>query len=147
MIRIHTLGYASLHMRLKRRTHTLSDFRIRNRDGRVVFSTREQQHFFNCPYQLAIVPPKLIKRGAIMDRPADADIVEMNVESDDLVLLATDGMFDNLHDKVWFRPFFVSCARAHLGSARPSNEGDVSFFKYIAPFSFVLAFTCEAHVS
>lgn len=65
-----------------------------------MFSTREQQHFFNCPYQLAIVPPKLIKRGAIMDRPADADVVEMTVESNDLVLLATDGMFDNLFDKV-----------------------------------------------
>lgn len=66
----------------------------------MVFTTREQQHFFNAPYQLAVVPPRLLKRGAIMDKPADADVVEMSLESNDIVLLGTDGIYDNLFDKV-----------------------------------------------
>lgn len=37
-----------------------------------------------------------------MDKPEDADVVEFQVESRDLLLCATDGVFDNLFDQVWF---------------------------------------------
>ena len=81
-----------------------------------MFTTREQQHFFNAPYQLAVVPPKMLKRGAIMDKPTDAEVVSMTVESGDIVLLATDGLFDNLFDKVRLGLFILFFAALAIAS-------------------------------
>lgn len=83
----------------------------------VVARTREQQHFFNCPYQLSKLPtpadhPALLaqgkqalveamKRGNALqqDRPEDADLYNYAVAEGDLLVLGTDGVFDNLHDE------------------------------------------------
>eukprot|EP00931_Biecheleriopsis_adriatica_P094542 TRINITY_DN6817_c0_g1_i1.p1 TRINITY_DN6817_c0_g1~~TRINITY_DN6817_c0_g1_i1.p1 ORF type:complete len:539 (-),score=74.46 TRINITY_DN6817_c0_g1_i1:20-1636(-) len=82
---------------------------------RCVGRTREQQHTFNCPYQLSLLPtpndfPNLIQQGkdklvrAIQRRPLpkadcpeDADLYNFNVQEGDLVVLGTDGVFDNLY--------------------------------------------------
>ena len=61
------------------------------RDGRVAYRTAQQEHIFGCPYQLSSA-----KDG---DSPADAIVHRMAVRSGDIVVAATDGLFDNLDDE------------------------------------------------
>ena len=67
--------------------------------GEVVFRTEDQQHFFNAPYQLSVVPKRMATRGNLMDNAEDADEGQVEVEGGDLVIIATDGVFDNLYDE------------------------------------------------
>lgn len=83
---------------------------------RCVARTREQQHSFNCPYQLMRLPsredfPELLRQGKdklvrVMERqaklprfdlPEDAELYSLCVQEGDLIILGTDGVFDNLH--------------------------------------------------
>lgn len=82
---------------------------------RAVARTQEQQHSFNCPYQLSCLPtekdfPRLIAEGkqalarviqrnpgVKQDLPDDANRHTFNVQEDDLIVVGTDGVFDNLH--------------------------------------------------
>ncbi|OEL20889.1 putative protein phosphatase 2C 23 [Dichanthelium oligosanthes] len=59
------------------------------RGGRIVHRSRPQEHRFNCPYQLSAT-------GA--DRVADADVGGMPVVDGDVVVIGTDGLFDNVLD-------------------------------------------------
>lgn len=59
------------------------------RKGKVLFRTKEQQHIFNFPVQLGT---------GHSTTPKDADNTTLQVEEGDLILLATDGLFDNLYD-------------------------------------------------
>jgi serine/threonine protein phosphatase PrpC len=79
--------------------------------------TREQQHAFNCPFQLARLPgpedfDRLCEQGKTalvravqntpsnrQDGPGHADLYTFPVQEGDLVVLGTDGVFDNLHDR------------------------------------------------
>jgi protein phosphatase PTC7 len=83
----------------------------------IVGNTVEQQHGFNCPFQLSHLPepadfPQLLAegKGALVravqnsslleqDQPSDADLYSFSVEEGDLIILGTDGVFDNLHDR------------------------------------------------
>jgi len=53
------------------------------------FRSQEQTHYFNCPLQLGT------DSG---DFPKDSDEYEVSVEEHDVVVLCTDGVFDNLFD-------------------------------------------------
>uniref|UniRef100_UPI00398E5669 protein phosphatase PTC7 homolog isoform X1 n=1 Tax=Pristiophorus japonicus TaxID=55135 RepID=UPI00398E5669 len=67
------------------------------RDGRIIHRSDEQQHYFNTPFQLAIVPPEA--QGSILnDSPETAEGSTFNVEVGDIILTATDGLFDNVPD-------------------------------------------------
>lgn len=99
---------AMLHLR-RQRVGRLLGQRLQGR-------TREQQHGFNCPYQLSCMPgkadfPRLIAEGkhalvrciqknpdAAQDTPEDSDGYVFPVQEGDLLVLGTDGVFDNLHD-------------------------------------------------
>jgi len=60
------------------------------RNGHCVFQTGEQQHYFNCPYQLGMGSD---------DRPEDADYYVLeDIEEDDMIVAATDGVWDNLYE-------------------------------------------------
>ena len=60
------------------------------RDGMCVFQTGEQQHYFNCPYQLGMGSD---------DRPTDADYYVLeDLEPNDTIVCATDGVWDNLYE-------------------------------------------------
>lgn len=67
------------------------------RDGRVVHRSSEQQHYFNTPYQLSL-PPTDMESDVLADLPEAADRYEFNVEDGDVIILATDGIFDNVPD-------------------------------------------------
>eukprot|EP01069_Polyplicarium_translucidae_P002443 Polyplicarium_translucidae@DN2034_c0_g1_i1.p2 len=58
------------------------------RKGRVLYKSPSQQHSLNCPFQLG---------SASQDRPADAQLASFEVEAGDHVLLASDGLWDNLY--------------------------------------------------
>jgi serine/threonine protein phosphatase PrpC len=59
------------------------------RDNDCVFRSEEQQHSFNFPFQLGTGSP---------DRPTDAQNLSMYVKTGDVVILGTDGLFDNVFD-------------------------------------------------
>ena len=81
-----------------------------------VYRSQEQQHSFNCPYQLARLPKaskykKLIEQGmgslvsllkrankTMHDSPLDAETEMIPLKAGDIVIAGTDGIFDNLYD-------------------------------------------------
>lgn len=61
------------------------------RDGVIVFATKEQQHYFNCPVQLG--------NGVgqeSMDTTQMGDVIDVVVQPGDLAILSSDGVLDNL---------------------------------------------------
>jgi protein phosphatase PTC7 len=69
------------------------------RQGEVVHRSQEQQHYFNTPFQLSL-PPTHLQSEVLSDRPESADSYEFSVEDGDVILLATDGIFDNVPDNL-----------------------------------------------
>ena len=57
---------------------------------KVVFKTTEQQHTFNMPYQLGTYS---------QDLPHHADAKTLEVEAGDVVVMATDGVWDNMFEE------------------------------------------------
>ena len=94
---------------------------LREREGSsqlsAVFKTTEQQHSFNCPYQLAKLPqqsdfPKLLKKGlsslvsvlkrankTCQDSPYDCNSETVSLRPGDIIIGASDGLFDNLYEQ------------------------------------------------
>ncbi|XP_068616769.1 protein phosphatase PTC7 homolog isoform X1 [Brachionichthys hirsutus] len=69
------------------------------RGGEVVHRSDEQQHYFNTPFQLTIAPPGA--EGAVLsDSPDAADSSSFDVQLGDIILTATDGLFDNMPDSM-----------------------------------------------
>lgn len=75
--------------------------------SQILLKTEEQQHSFNAPFQLANIPETLmIKKSGSMsedkstrfwnDNAEDSILYQCKVKEGDIVLLATDGLFDNL---------------------------------------------------
>lgn len=60
------------------------------RDGKIVFSTKPQEHEFNCPHQLAYMD---YTHG---DKAMDAEVYTFKVSDGDILVVGTDGIFDNL---------------------------------------------------
>jgi len=69
------------------------------RCGEVVHRSQEQQHYFNTPFQLSL-PPTELQSEVLADRPDAADQYAFSVEDGDVILLATDGIFDNVPDRL-----------------------------------------------
>ncbi|CAE7357210.1 Pptc7, partial [Symbiodinium pilosum] len=65
-------------------------------NGHVCLETKEQQHYFNCPYQLVCVPQ--VRAGFMSggDLPASSEKYSTQVRAGDVLILATDGFFDNV---------------------------------------------------
>ena len=72
------------------------------RDYQLVFQTKYQSVGFNAPYQLYIIPEEMERnarlsgRSYITNTPKDADEYEFQLKSNDVVILATDGVTDNI---------------------------------------------------
>lgn len=69
------------------------------RRGKVIHRSEEQQHYFNTPFQLSL-PPVTHTTQVLGDRPECADTSSFQVENGDVILLATDGVFDNVPDSL-----------------------------------------------
>ncbi|KAF5843088.1 phosphatase 2C-like domain-containing protein [Dunaliella salina] len=64
------------------------------REGMVAFASAAQQHMFNMPFQLS--------HPSIIESPDDADSASANVvdvQPGDVIVLATDGLYDNMFDE------------------------------------------------
>lgn len=57
------------------------------RDGSLLYRQKEQQHGFNFPYQLGT---------GSSDSPDDAECTELELAEGDVVVVASDGVLDNL---------------------------------------------------
>ncbi|CEL08306.1 hypothetical protein ASPCAL11457 [Aspergillus calidoustus] len=64
-----------------------------------------QTHGFNTPYQLSIIPPRMRQQASIFggayleDFPRDAITTTLHLHHGDVLVLATDGLFDNLNNQ------------------------------------------------
>lgn len=54
------------------------------REGKLIFQSKQQQHSFNCPFQLP------------SDLPSSGEASEISILHNDVVLCASDGVLDNL---------------------------------------------------
>lgn len=72
----------------------------------VHYNSNPQTHAFNTPYQLSIIPPRILARSRALggkplsDYPCDASVTSHQVRHGDILIFATDGVWDNLsaHD-------------------------------------------------
>lgn len=64
-----------------------------------------QTHGFNTPYQLSLIPPRMRAQASVFggayleDFPRDAAVTNVNMQHGDVLMLATDGVFDNLNNQ------------------------------------------------
>lgn len=62
----------------------------------------EQTYYFNAPYQLSIIPQKILDQAAkkgskyLMNLPEESEKYFFELKSGDIVIYATDGMIDNV---------------------------------------------------
>jgi|TARA_B110000977_G_scaffold154048_1_gene195728 protein phosphatase PTC7 len=80
------------------------------RGGAIVFASKAQEHYFNCPFQLGYEP-----LSADTDVAEDADEFEFTVKPGDLVVAGSDGLFDNVFDDEI--AFVVTAAVASVAGA------------------------------
>lgn len=70
--------------------------------GAVHSYSNPQTHAFNTPYQLSLTPPEILAQAMIFgglplnDLPERADRTDHTVQHGDVIVLATDGVWDNL---------------------------------------------------
>ncbi|CAJ0575423.1 unnamed protein product, partial [Mesorhabditis spiculigera] len=63
------------------------------RDGKILCQSKEQLHFFNAPFQLSSHPPG----GRFLSNlPKQADEYHLKLRTGDVIMLATDGLWDNV---------------------------------------------------
>jgi protein phosphatase PTC7 len=73
--------------------------------GAVHHYSNPQTHAFNTPYQLSITPPHILAQAAIFggaplaDKPDKAELAHHMLRHGDVLVLATDGVWDNLNSQ------------------------------------------------
>ena len=70
-----------------------SGFRV-VRHGKVVLASPAQEHYFNCPFQLGYAP-----LSEDIDSASEAQEFEFEIQPGDLVIVGSDGLFDNVFDE------------------------------------------------
>jgi protein phosphatase PTC7 len=73
---------------------------LRPRDKKVIYKTKEQWHWFDCPRQLGTNSPDTPKDNAVMD--------QVDLEVGDVVLAMSDGVIDNLWEHEIAQSIFQS---------------------------------------
>ena len=64
-----------------------------------------QTHAFNTPYQLSMIPPNILARMAafggaqLSDEPRDAEVLRLDLRHGDVLVFASDGVWDNLFNQ------------------------------------------------
>lgn len=95
------------------------------RKGARIFESKPLQHFFDCPYQFASCPDFTEDT----DRPEDASEYELQLQSGDVIVAATDGLWDNLHTE-------------ELLPLLPTSEDSVKQVRLLHTDLFWVCFTC-----
>ena len=96
--------------------------------GAVHHYSNPQTHAFNIPYQLSITPPYILAQAAIFggaplaDQPDKAELADHLLQHGDVLILATDGVWDNLNSQDVLS-VVSSQMRRHNAWKRTPNEG------------------------
>eukprot|EP00284_Hemiselmis_tepida_P016808 CAMPEP_0174928922 /NCGR_PEP_ID=MMETSP1355-20121228/26826_1 /TAXON_ID=464990 /ORGANISM="Hemiselmis tepida, Strain CCMP443" /LENGTH=364 /DNA_ID=CAMNT_0016175105 /DNA_START=55 /DNA_END=1149 /DNA_ORIENTATION=- len=95
---------------------------------KVVWKTNPQQHFFNCPFQLG---------GSSPDSPDQAMKFTVPLQSGDLVIIGTDGFYDNVYENQMIDLLeytqgqdATSIAQSLVGFARQQQEDPTILVPY-----------------
>lgn len=86
---------------------------IRPREEKIIFETKEQWHWFDCPMQLGT--------NSVDTPRKDAAMSQVQLEEDDIVLALSDGVVDNLWEQELLAITLESIKR---WEERQHNEGD-----------------------
>ncbi|KAI8996974.1 phosphatase 2C-like domain-containing protein [Pilobolus umbonatus] len=81
------------------------------RNNHYIFRSEEQQHAFNFPYQLGIKS---------RDQPSHAQAFNVQVQKDDIIIMATDGLYDNLFDNEILQLVREHVKKHNIANQRPS---------------------------
>lgn len=112
------------------------------RPNRVHARSAPQQHAFNTPFQLSVIPPSMMLRAAafggarLCDLPRDADVTRHALRHGDVLVFASDGLWDNLFDQDVLR--LVTGAMTRVGAwetAAPDDRGGARVAGDLAPFT------------
>ncbi|KAI1329149.1 protein serine/threonine phosphatase 2C [Xylariaceae sp. FL0255] len=86
-----------------------------------------QTHAFNTPYQLSIVPASMLARAAafggaqLCDYPKDADVTQHHLKHGDILVFASDGVWDNLFNQDILR--IASRLMTGIGAWKATDDG------------------------
>lgn len=86
-----------------------------------------QTHAFNTPFQLSVIPPSALARMAafgsrqLADLPRDAEVTRHALRHGDVLVFASDGLWDNLFNQDILR--IVSGAMTSTGAWRSTEKG------------------------
>ena len=100
---------------------------VQLRSNAVHYSSNPQTHAFNTPYQLSIIPPRILARskifggGPLSDYPHDASVTNHEVCHGDVLIFATDGVWDNLNSTDLLK--LVSRYMTGFNAWKASKEG------------------------
>lgn len=106
----------------------------------VYASSEPQTHAFNTPYQLSVVPAIMLARAAafggaqLMDQPKDAEVTRHGLRHGDVVVFASDGLWDNLFEQDILRVVSRTMAKA---GAWASTERGIQVPTDLRPFTEV----------
>ena len=89
----------------------------------VLHASQPQQFGFNTPLQLAKLPPELVQEGSISNKPRDADTWECSLRHGDLIIVGTDGLFDNVDAKIELPQFAKFIKEKHHASYQSRHAG------------------------
>ncbi|EXJ56721.1 hypothetical protein A1O7_07065 [Cladophialophora yegresii CBS 114405] len=73
--------------------------------GTVQHYSNPQTHAFNTPYQMSLTPPEIVAQAMVFgglplnDKPDRADMADHMLRHGDVLVLATDGVWDNLNSQ------------------------------------------------
>jgi protein phosphatase PTC7 len=97
-----------------------------------------QTHAFNTPYQLSVVPASMLARAAafggaqLCDYPKDADVTTHNLRHGDILIFASDGLWDNVFNQDILR----ITSRIMTGTgAWKASDGGIQVVDNLAPFT------------
>ena len=99
------------------------------RVGTVHHYSDPQTHAFNTPFQMSITPPEILRQASMFggvplnDRPDKADLADHMLRHGDVLVLATDGVWDNLDAQEILRMVTQEMTRA--GAWERTQQGFV----------------------
>ncbi|KAK4132513.1 protein serine/threonine phosphatase 2C [Trichocladium antarcticum] len=102
-------------------------------------ASEPQTHAFNTPFQLSVVPPSMLLRAAafggarLMDQPRDAEVTRQRLRHGDVLVFASDGLWDNLFNQDVLR--IVSGAMARAGAWTSSDDRGVQVAPDLRPYT------------
>ncbi|MCJ1472624.1 hypothetical protein MMC13_001273 [Lambiella insularis] len=75
---------------------------VQLRPNKLYYASKPQTHAFNTPYQMSLLHPSLLARAKafghkpLSDEPRDASVTDHTVNHGDVLIFATDGVWDNI---------------------------------------------------